>query len=75
MAGRLVTELGRWNWVWIIWGISCKLPRGAEQPNAIPKAALPQGLEWKGGHGLAPSPPVPGLAAWPQKPPLAFQTL
>lgn len=65
MAGRLVTELGRWNRVRVIWGISCKLPHGAGQPDAIPKAALLQGLEQKGGHGLAPSlPSVPGLAAW-----------
>lgn len=65
MAGRLVTELGCWNRVRVIWGISCKLLHGAEQHNAIPKADLPQGLEQKGGHGLAPSlPSVPGLAAW-----------
>lgn len=65
MAGHLVTELGRWNRVRVIWGISCKLPHGAGQPDAIPKAALLQGLEQKGGHRLASSPPVPGLAAWP----------
>lgn len=75
MAGHLVTELGRGNRVRIIWGIGCKLPHGAERPDAVPKAVLPQGLERSREAVGWPRPLLAQALLCGRSPPLAFITV